>query len=139
MEFLKSTADLLTFQEITDDDRKISGGVSVSSIMGMRSITDTVSGGGDGDYTALGTLKTSYIPIGLYLDDSLPKNDLEISYTGGCNYSVIDDTIYDRLVDNISLKRTAKPKTLKVKSLYGIHETQNKKSLKTIKNIKSML
>lgn len=130
MEFLKSTADLLTFQMVSAemDDKneehnsKMNGGISVYSIMDKR---DEITGGST-TMLPLGTLRDTYIPIGLYLDERLPKNEVVFGYSD-CqqDYAVIEDDLYDKLVDSISLrknrdsgKKYSAGKTLKLKSIF---------------------
>jgi hypothetical protein len=131
MEFLKTTADLLTFQMVSDEfdreekDRRMNGGISVYSIMDKPA--GFTSGGSTAAMLPLGTLRDTYIPIGLYLDESRPKNEVEFIYPD-CDHGVIDDDLYDKLMERISHKKysTNTGKTLRIKSI---------KSKKTQKNI----
>lgn len=133
MDFLKTTADLLTFQTVSDEfDGKMNGGISVySSVLDTQ---NTMSGGSSQSLMGLGALKDSYIPIGLYLDNSLPKNEVEFVYGGECNYDVIDDRIYDKLVEAISMKKYSAGKTLKLKTIFTKKgSANNSKTAKTYK------
>lgn len=131
MEFLKTTADLLTFQMVSDEfsqeekDRTMNGGISVYSIMDKPA--EFTSGGSTVAMLPLGTLRDTYIPIGLYLDESRPKNEVEFIYPD-CDHGIIDDDLYDKLMERISHKKysTNTGKTLRIKSI---------KSKKTQKNI----
>lgn len=139
MDFLNTTADLLTFQTVSDEfDGKMNGGISVySAIMDKQ---NAMSGGTSQSLVdmdmgmGLGALKDTYIPIGLHLDNSLPKNEVEFVYGGEYNYDVIDDRIYDKLIDAISIKKYSAGKTLKLKTIFTKKgSTNNSKTAKTYK------
>jgi hypothetical protein len=131
MNFLNTTADLLTFQTVSDVlDGKMNGGISVySSVLDKQ---NAMSGGSSQSFVGVGSLKDSYIPIGLYLDNSLPKNEVKFDYGGECNYDIIDDRIYDKLIDAISMKKYSAGKTLKLKTIFK-KSRNNSKTAKTYK------
>ena len=77
MNFLNTTADFLTLQTVGDVlDGKMNGGISVySSVLDKQ---NTMSGGSSQPLAGgIGILRDTYIPIGLYLDNSLPKNEVK--------------------------------------------------------------
>lgn len=127
MEFLKTTADLLTFQMVSDEldhepHEKMGGGISVYSMMDK---TPDKNGSISGGSVGMLSLRDTYIPIGLYLDDSCPKNETILSYSD-YDYPPIGDDLYEKLVDRVSLKKYSAGKTIKIKFA---------KSNKTQKNI----